>query len=46
MEMKRLRFVIEMFSGMQKILVDLMSPPKWVNKREREFAEKNDCVLI
>jgi hypothetical protein len=28
MEMKRIRFVVEMFSGMQKILVDLLNPPK------------------
>lgn len=39
MEMKRLRFALEMLSGMQKILVDLVNPPKWVG-----WNSKCKCV--
>lgn len=28
MELKRMKFFVEMLSGMQKVLVDLVSPPK------------------
>uniref|UniRef100_A0A183BM75 SH3 domain-containing protein n=1 Tax=Globodera pallida TaxID=36090 RepID=A0A183BM75_GLOPA len=48
MEMKRLRFALEMLSGMQKILVDLVNPPKLVQlhaKLRQHFLSTTDASI-
>ncbi|KAL3073882.1 hypothetical protein niasHT_035010 [Heterodera trifolii] len=48
MEMKRLRFILEMLSGMQKILVDLVNPPKLVqlhSKLRQHFLSTTDATI-
>uniref|UniRef100_A0A915ENJ3 Uncharacterized protein n=1 Tax=Ditylenchus dipsaci TaxID=166011 RepID=A0A915ENJ3_9BILA len=48
MELKRMKFVVEMLSGMQKVLVDLLSPPKLASihkTMEESFATLGDTQL-
>ncbi|KAI1707894.1 SH3 domain-containing protein [Ditylenchus destructor] len=48
MELKRMKFVVEMLSGMQKVLVDLLSPPKLAQIHrilEESFAMLGDAQL-
>uniref|UniRef100_A0A914LB35 Uncharacterized protein n=1 Tax=Meloidogyne incognita TaxID=6306 RepID=A0A914LB35_MELIC len=48
MERKRIRFMIEMFSGIQKIMADLISPQKLLqlqDKLREHFTELNDASI-
>ncbi|KAL7079915.1 hypothetical protein ACQ4LE_000521 [Meloidogyne hapla] len=48
MERKRMKFMIEMFSGIQKIMAELISPQKLLQLQEKlrkHFAELNDASI-